>query len=159
MFKILSLDENSFSLELSLLTLNKSKKIFRAYPVKNETIPYLRGEFLHYLSDQTLGFALRCFEINQAQKGIHTGLESALSFYKWSVIKKETEVYIWQHMESIMTEWIKVRAWLKIMLPSSTHPEYKTLKSELANMNEMNEMFLAEFKGKGLITIPQFQTV
>lgn len=159
MFKILSLNENSFSLELSLLTLDKTEKIFRAYPVENETIPYLRGEFLHYLSDQTLGFALRCFEINQAQKGIHTGLESALTYYKWAVMKKNENGYSWPPVERMMNEWIKVRAWLKIMLPPATHPEYKKLKSELANMNEMNDMFLAQFKGQGSITIPQFQTV
>lgn len=152
MFKILSLDENSFRVEVYFLRLDKKHTFSRAFTNKHDTIPTLRGEWLHFLVSETYSLGSRCFMINQGAKGIEMAMQSVETYWNWATMKKDEKGYMWPPPERIMTEWIKVRAWLKVMLPNDKHPEYSQLKEILRNMNEMNDMFLAQFNNKGIIT-------
>lgn len=159
MFKIISLNENSYSLEMYYLLLDKTATVVRKFDSEFDVVPDLRGEFLNYLIHETYAFAARCYSINQAQKGIENAMLSVETYFLWAVIKKDENGYSWPPVERIMTEWIKVRAWLKVMLPKENHASYSQLKNILKNMNEMNEMFLAQFKNKGIISTIEKQTV
>lgn len=152
MFKVISLDEFSFKIEVHFLLHPTPITSIQKFRSKVDTIIQLRIEYLNYLIHETYSFGCRCYQINPTQKGMENGMLSVESYYKWAVIKRDTNGCIWPPAERIMTEWTKVRAWLKVMLPDSTHPEHKALKEYLRDLNECNDMFLAQFRNEGSIT-------
>lgn len=106
-------------------------------------------EFLNFLVFESYSFTQYCYSLHSSKDMVENCMLSVENFFEWAVIKQDDNGYIWPPPERILNEWMKLRSWMKIILPAPKHAEHNRLKALLKNYNENAEMFLQEWTGKG----------